>query len=316
MALLRLCARHARWLLVAGLVLGIALPDLTRAVRPWLPELVALMLFVAALRIGPKAALGALATLPRTLAVVLVFQLAAPLAVLGLCIALGVADSPVALALVLLCAAAPLAGSPNLALLVGGDPAPALRLLILGTALLPLTALPVLALMPDLGDPALLRAAVLRLLATIAGATALAFGLRALLPEPALRQVQALDGASALVMTVLVLGLMSAIAPALRDDPLALLAWLALAFAANLGPQLLVGDLLARRGARDGLHATALIAGNRNIALFLVALPPEVTAKLLLFIGCYQIPMYLTPLLLPRLYSRFDARASIPRPVR
>jgi len=140
MALLRLCARHARWLLVAGLVLGIALPDLTRAVRPWLPELVALMLFVAALRIGPKAALGALATLPRTLAVVLVFQLAAPLAVLGLCIALGVADSPVALALVLLCAAAPLAGSPNLALLVGGDSAPALRLLILGTALLPLTA--------------------------------------------------------------------------------------------------------------------------------------------------------------------------------
>ena len=148
---------------------------------------------------------------------------------------------------------------------------------------------------------------VLRLLATIAGATALAFGLRALLPEPTLRQVQALDGASALVMTVLVLGLMSAIAPALRDDPLALLAWLALAFAANLGPQLLVGDLLARRGARDGLHATALIAGNRNIALFIAALPAAVTDPLLLFIGCYQIPMYLTPILLGWFYRRETA---------
>ena len=46
----------------------------------------------------------------------------------------------------------------------------------------------------------------------------------------------------------------------------------------------------------------AIQAGNRNIALFLVALPPEVTDPILIFIGCYQIPMYLTPMVMARLY--------------
>ena len=32
--------------------------------------------------------------------------------------------------------------------------------------------------------------------------------------------------------------------------------------------------------------------------------PAEVTDKLLLFIGCYQLPMYLTPMLLGRFYRR------------
>jgi hypothetical protein len=38
------------------------------------------------------------------------------------------------------------------------------------------------------------------------------------------------------------------------------------------------------------------------VALFLAALPAKETDAALLFIGCYQIPMYLTPLLLGRWY--------------
>ena len=48
----------------------------------------------------------------------------------------------------------------------------------------------------------------------------------------------------------------------------------------------------------------AIGAGSRNIALFLVALPADVIAPLMIFIGCWQLPMYLTPVLLPRLYER------------
>ena len=47
----------------------------------------------------------------------------------------------------------------------------------------------------------------------------------------------------------------------------------------------------------------AVSAGNRNIALFLAA--PAGSGHRsddLLFIGCYQVPMYLTPLLLRRFY--------------
>lgn len=48
----------------------------------------------------------------------------------------------------------------------------------------------------------------------------------------------------------------------------------------------------------------ALAAGNRNIALFLVALPAEVMAPIMVFVGCWQVPMYLTPVLLRWLYAR------------
>ncbi len=47
----------------------------------------------------------------------------------------------------------------------------------------------------------------------------------------------------------------------------------------------------------------SVVAGNRNIALFLVALPAAVTDPVLVFIGCYQVPMYLTPVLLGRFYG-------------
>ena len=52
--------------------------------------------------------------------------------------------------------------------------------------------------------------------------------------------------------------------------------------------------------------ATSIYAGNRNIALFLIALPDTVAAPLMIFVGCYQVPMYLTPILLSRLNKARD----------
>ena len=77
--------------------------------------------------------------------------------------------------------------------------------------------------------------------------------------------------------------------------------WLALAFALNFGMQILAHTVLADTIARVPV---AIIAGNRNVALFLVALPSDITDPLLIFIGCYQLPMYLTPILLRRFYVR------------
>ena len=95
---------------------------------------------------------------------------------------------------------------------------------------------------------------------------------------------------------------MAALNPALKADPVALARWTALAFVLSYALQ--AGTLLVLRRTRlRGITGPLAIAsGNRNIALFLVALPPEVLAPLMIFIGCWQLPMYLTPLLLPRLY--------------
>lgn len=300
---LRILARAGqagRWLLVGGLVAGVLLPDIARSMRPFLEELVALLLFLAALRIGPDRALGAASGLGRTMGILILFQVALPLCAIAGFWATGMLGSPVALAVILLFSAAPLAGSPNLAILTGFDPAPALRLLILGTSLLPLTVLPVFWLLPAFGGVTGVLWPALRLLGVILLAAGAAFALRRLLsgrlgPEG----TAALDGLSAIAMAVIVVALMSAVADTIATDPTSLAGWLALAFAVNLGPQVAVA-LAAPRGGpwRELLVPVSIVAGNRNIALFLVALPAATTDQLLVFIGCYQVPMYLTPLIM------------------
>ena len=301
---MRWSARQARWLLVAGLVAGAGLPELASLLKPWLPELVAPMLFLAAARIGPRAAVGALSDVRATLKVAVLYQVALPMAILSVAIQFGLASLPIATALVLMASAPSIAGSPNLTVLTGHDPAPALRILILGTAILPLTVLPVLWLLPALGTPQEIFSASARLFLVIVLATGVGFGVRALFwREPSLDEIRTLDGVSAIAMMVIVVGLMVAVGPALKETPIELAGWLSVAFAANFGLQILAALLLARSALRSQRVPLAIVAGNRNIALFLAALPAAVTDPILLFIGCYQIPMYLTPILLGRLFS-------------
>ena len=114
-------------------------------------------------------------------------------------------------------------------------------------------------------------------------------------------------------MAAMVIALMSSVGPAIRSEPGQLAAALLAVFASNFGLQILI--VLALRGpAPEGVIAPfGIVAGNRNIALFLIALPASVTDPLLLFIGCYQIPMYLTPVLLARLYRPLVPSAKSPR---
>ena len=266
--------------------------------------MVAFLLFLTAFRIGPRNVVAGLGALGRTAGMVLVLQLALPLGAAAVLLATGLASAPLGIAAVLMLAAPSVTGAPNFALLAGHDPAPALRLVVLGTALLPVTALPVFLALPELGGLAPVLGAAGRLLAVILGATGVAFALRWWrFPTLTLRTTTALDGATAIALAVIVVALMSAIAPAFARSPQELLFWLAAAFGLNFGFQIAAFVLLRRReGARADSVAVSIIAGNRNIALFLVALPPQVTDPLLVFIGCYQIPMYLTPILLGRLY--------------
>ena len=294
---LRWAARQGRWLLVAGLLGGVGLPGIAATMKPWLPELVGALLFLAALRIGPRAAFGALGDLPRTLGLAPIYQLAMPLIVVAVMVAGGWQAAPLATALVLMLSAPAISGSPNLTVMTGNDPTPALRLLILGMLILPLTVLPVLWLLPQLGTLADVAAASARLLTVIALSGGAGFALHAWL-RPASQTIQTIDGISAIVMAVIVVGLMSAVGPAIAATPAAFAGWLATAFAANFGLQIVTAAVLARSPLVTARVPFAIIAGNRNIALFLAALPSHVTDPILLFIGCYQIPMYLTPFLL------------------
>ncbi|MBE0693203.1 MAG: hypothetical protein IH590_08860, partial [Aquamicrobium sp.] len=88
----------------------------------------------------------------------------------------------------------------------------------------------------------------------------------------------------------------------------------AAAFALNMPIQLAASALAARRQP-SAAPAIGIVAGNRNAALFLSVLPAATIDELLLFIGCFQIPMYLTPFLLSGWFRRLAGREGKQPPV-
>jgi ACR3 family arsenite transporter len=306
-AILHFLARYARFVLIAGLVVAVAAPGLAGFMGGYLTLIIAGLLFLTALRIGPRQAIGRASDLWQSLAGVMVFQLLLPIAV-AMAFRIGDFTGTLPAALVLMTAAAPLAGSPNLTLMTGNDPAPALRLLIAGTSLVPLTILPVLLIYPMVGDMTAVLGSALRLIGLIAGVTGLAFLLRARwLKKPSPAGLAAMDGLSALLMALAVIALMSAIRPAFENEPRLLAINLFAACAVNFGLQLTAYGLMTWLRMNRERVPFAIAASNRNIMLFLAVLPMSVVEPLMLFVACAQIPMYVTPLLLGLLYRPREA---------
>lgn len=290
---------------MVGLAAGLLLPSLAAIMAPWLPVMVAGLLCVTALRIGHKAAQGAVSDLAWGISAVAVLQLAVPLTCLAALHLAGLAQTPAALAIVLATAAPAISGSTNLALLLGLDAGRMMQIMVLGTAAFPLTVLPVLIAMPQIGAVQDVIASAALVLVVILCATTLGFVLRAkYFPTPSAAQTGALDGASVLAFSIIVIGLMAPLNAAIRTALEQVVLWTLLAFFISYGLQMTTLLVLRGTGLRAVAGPLAIGAGNRNIALFLVALPPETLAPILIFIGCWQLPMYLTPLLLPSAYAR------------
>lgn len=307
---LALAARQGRLVLILGLVAGIVWPALARAMQPMIVPFIMLMLAVAAARIGPGQARLTVAALARAAGLTVAFQTFLPLAGMAVLWASGVLAQPWALGVVLALAASPITGSPGLAILSRSDPVPALRQLILGTALLPLTVLPVFWFMPVFADPLDTLLAAGRLLLIIGVAGGAGFWLHGRVPQLGTARGQgALDGLMALTMGIVVIALMSAVGPALWAGDRTVWALLALVLVLNFGIQAGVAGLTRAAGSAGLAPAMGIVAGNRNLALFLGALPADTVAALMLFVGVYQIPMYLTPLVMTGFYRRMVAAA-------
>ena len=78
-------------------------------------------------------------------------------------------------------------------------------------------------------------------------------------------------------------------------------------FAVNYGLQILCFFSLRIIGSNTDNVGISVVAGNRNMALFLAALPAATTEPLLLFIACYQLSMYLTPVLHGPVYGKWQS---------
>ncbi|MDJ0613506.1 MAG: hypothetical protein QNJ29_07490 [Rhizobiaceae bacterium] len=295
-------ADYSRWALIAGLLLGIFIPSLAEFTKPWIGHWVAILLFLSAFRIEPKEALGGRIALRQVFLFVAIFQIILPI-LIAVCFLGLQSTGPVALALLIVFASAPISGSPGLTMITGNDPTPALRFLISATALLPFTVLLPFYIMPGIGDLSEISWIAFKLFLLIFVSSGLAFATRQIfMREPSADAIRSIDGLTAIAMAVLVIGLMTGFSDAMESNPSGIVLTLLLVFAVNFGVQLLVWFTTESLGLGNARAAFSICAGNKNVAIFLAALPVAVTDPLLLFIACYQIPMYLTPTLLGRLY--------------
>ncbi|MBO3761813.1 hypothetical protein [Ciceribacter sp. L1K22] len=302
---IRLAGRHGRIILIAGIVAGVALPSLAEQLAPYIGPLVAILLFLAVLRVGPKAATGALGSARRSLLIVLLLQCFLPVCLALILKGAGLLSEPLAVATLLMMAAAPLSGGPHIVAMTGHDSAPALRLMVLGVAVLPFTVVPVFYFLPAYGSPLLVLSASFKLLAVIALAALAATMVRKAIPTRLERDAsEVIDGVSAIAMAVVVVGLMSEVGAVLVHEPLRFVIMLAYVFLLNFGLQMAVALLARASGHPNAAPAIGVVAGNRNMALFLTVLPPELTDNLLFFLGCAQIPIYLTAVALNGFYGR------------
>ncbi|MGC1667455.1 MAG: Na+-dependent transporter [Pseudolabrys sp.] len=307
-AALSLAGRHGTLVAAASVFVGLAIPGLAAACKPYLGEAIVVMLTLAFLRVDPNELFHHF-TRPGLVALATLWAMLLVPTVLGIgFLAFGLDQSMPGLyfMLVLQMSAPGLMSSPALAALLGLDVALTLATLIVSTAITPLTA--------SLFTHVFLGTALaspfgfgLRLFLIITGcALAAAIIRRVAGPTFIAAQRERIDGLSVIAMFMFAVAAMDGVADHFRSNPLLVIELTALAFALALG-LIAVTALVFLRAGRARAFAIGLIAGNRNIGLMLAASGFAVPDVAWLYFALAQFPIYLLPHLLKPLVRRLSA---------
>ena len=304
----RAITRYAASVLAAGIFAGLLLPDLASAMRPWLPPVVAGLLFVGMLRIDFRALLQRLSRPSTVAALCAWFLLLAPLLVWAASLLIGVAPA-LGAALVLAAACPPIVSGPAMAVLLRLD-APLMLASVVSASLLAPFSIVLFAthvVEPDLDVDS--TRLLVRLAVLIGGCMAAALLVRRLAGgERLARHSGVLDGASLVLLLVFAVAIMDGVAALLVHDPLHV-AWLVLAaFAANLLLQI-SGSMAAAAMGRRAALTVGFASGNRNMGVMLAVLPADSVPDVLLYFALAQIPIYVLPALIGPLYRRWLEKA-------
>ena len=306
---LSLVGRHGTLVAAASVFVGLAIPELAAACKPYLGETIVVLLMLAFLRVDPDELFHHF-TRPGLIAAATIWAMLLVPAVLGtgfLAIDLNHRMPGLYFMLVLQMCAPGLMSSPALAALLGLDVALTLATLIVSTAITPLTASVFThvflgtALASPLGFG-------LRLFLIIAGCALAAAVIRRVAGRTFIEaQHERIDGLSVLAMFMFAVAAMDGVADHFRANPLLVIELTAFAFALALG-LIAVTALVFRRVGRARAFAIGLIAGNRNIGLMLAATSFAVPDVAWLYFALAQFPIYLLPHLLKPLARRLAAK--------
>lgn len=302
-ALFAFLGRHAAACMACSAAIGLALPELARLSRPLLGPTLVLTITVALVRIDWGLMAG-YARRPLMVAGVLAWlMLACPLLAWAALAPLGL-PLPLYQAMVLAAASSPVLSNATFALILGLDAALAVVVVVAATALVPLTLPPIA--FGLLGLTLSIDAAtfMLRLAALVAGAFAMAWVVRRLAgPERLARHATEIDGVAVLNLIVFMVAVMDGMAALALAQPGFVALAVAAGFASNLAMQALGAAVAWREGTRRAL-TIAILTGNCNMGLLIVALGDAADPALVAYFALAQIPMYTLPALLQPAYRR------------
>lgn len=297
-SLLGILGRQARWALPAGVFAGVAVPELAALLRPLLTAAVIGTLTAALLRLD-WSQFGRFARHPRLPAAIVLWQLAAtPLLVWAGAVLAGMPPE-LRTILVLQGAAPPIGSAAVFAMILGLDGVLAVVGTVASTMLLPFTLTAVVGLL--LGGSGLsvdLLAFFSRVALLVATPFVLAWLLRRVLGEAIARHGDdVLGGINVLLLVVFAIAVMDGVTARLLADP-GYVGTLLLAACGATALLHLAGYLLFRRTGVESAYGAALLSGNRNVGLMLVATAGTAGEAFSLYTGIAQIPMYFAPLVL------------------
>jgi len=308
-AALSLAGRHGTLLTAASIFVGLAVPGLPVAFKPYLGEAIVFLLMLAFLRVDPDKLFRHL-TRPRLIAAATIWTMLLVPAVLGLgFLAAGFDQRTPGLyfMLVLQMSAPGLMSSPALAALLGLDVALTLATLIVSTAIAPLTA--------GVFTHVFLGSALaspfgfgIKLFLIIAGCALAAAVIRRLAGRTFIEaQYERIDGLSVIAMFVFAVAAMDGVADHFRENPSLVVELIALAFTLSVGMTAATALAFLRVGGARAF-AIGLIAGNRNVGLMLAATGFAVPDIAWLYFALAQFPIFLLPHLLKPLARRLAAK--------
>lgn len=299
--------RHGTLIAAASIFVGLLVPPLAAAFKPYLGAAIVIMLTLAFLRVDPTE-LRRHWTQPGLITAATLWLMLVTPAVLGtLFLVIGVDREMPGLyfMLVLQMAAPGLMSSPALAALLGLDVALTLASLIVCTAITPLTA----SLFTHIFLGTALAAPVtfgLRLVLIIGGSALVAALIRRIAGRAWVeRQRLRIDGLSVLAMGMFAVAAMDGVTGHFLRDPLLVTGLTLLAFGLALG-LIVVTALVFLPVGRARAFAIGLIAGNRNIGVMLAATGFLVPDVAWLYFALAQFPIYLLPHLLKPLARRMQ----------
>ncbi|MGG5817522.1 hypothetical protein [Falsiroseomonas sp. HW251] len=296
-------ARRGGLLLAGCIFVGLAVPPLASLLRETLTITVAGLMTLVMLRIDLVQVVSYLRRPLLVAALLAWLLLACPLIAFAVARATGL-DGPLGAALVIMATGCAATSSPAFARLVGLDASISLVAAVLSTLLVPFTAPPLALGLLGVDLSISIAALMGRLALIVLLPLAVALAIRRMVAPARLAAWSGrVDGTIVLLLVIYGIGVMDGMQARLLSDPAWVAGGLALAFAGNLGLNLLTAAAMWRTGRRIAL-AAGLLSGNRNMALYLAVLPAATEPRILLFFALCQFPLFLSPFLLRPVYDR------------